>query len=206
MLIYPRKSELTAWAGLFSVLLVSCGGGGTVVTPPPSPTIAISPQTMSVFVGQTIPFTATVSGTNNPGVTWSVNDVVGGNATVGTISATGLYTAPAVPPSANIVSVKAAGVANPGLIASAFVTITNPQPAIIALSPSTIDAGGPDTTLTVNGTGFVQESVVMLASTALATAFASSTSLTATIPPAQLTNSGTFSVTVVTPGDRKSVV
>jgi hypothetical protein len=39
-------------------------------------------------------FTATVQGTNNQTVTWSVDGVVGGNNTVGTVSSSGLYTAP----------------------------------------------------------------------------------------------------------------
>ena len=43
-------------------------------------------------------FTATVTGTTNTAVTWSVNGVAGGNSTVGTISTSGAYTAPATAP------------------------------------------------------------------------------------------------------------
>src|SRR5438477_1618561 len=54
-------------------------------------TVTVSPSTASVPVSTTKQFTATVT---PPGpVTWSVNGLSGGNATVGTISATGLYTA-----------------------------------------------------------------------------------------------------------------
>ncbi|MGE5742144.1 MAG: hypothetical protein ACM32H_08870 [Candidatus Aminicenantes bacterium RBG_16_66_30] len=40
------------------------------------------------------PFSATVTGTSNTAVTWKVNGIIGGSATTGTISQTGLYYAP----------------------------------------------------------------------------------------------------------------
>src|SRR4029434_9198498 len=73
------------------------GGGGSNTPPSPSITsVTISPKTANVSAGQTQQFSATVQGTGNfdRTVIWSVNTVPGGNATVGTISATGLYTAP----------------------------------------------------------------------------------------------------------------
>ncbi len=59
--------------------------------PPPSPTvaIAITPQTASVETLKTVQFTASVTGSTNVGVTWSVAGSGGG-----TVSASGLYTAP----------------------------------------------------------------------------------------------------------------
>ena len=67
-----------------------CNSGRTV-TPV---SVSISPASASVQVSATQPFSATVTGSTNTGVTWSVNGVAGGNATTGTISAGGLYTAP----------------------------------------------------------------------------------------------------------------
>jgi hypothetical protein len=53
--------------------------------------VTVSPARAAVVITtQTQQFTASVSG-----ATWSVDNVVGGNATVGTISTTGLYTPPA---------------------------------------------------------------------------------------------------------------
>jgi hypothetical protein len=46
--------------------------------------------------GDTLQLTAKVNGTTVQTVTWSVNGTAGGNATVGKISASGLYTAPAI--------------------------------------------------------------------------------------------------------------
>src|SRR6266849_3025285 len=71
------------------------GGSGSSPPPPPSPiTIDVSPVTASVFLGVTRQFTANVTNTPNTAVNWAVNGVPGGNSTVGTISAAGLYTAP----------------------------------------------------------------------------------------------------------------
>ena len=56
--------------------------------------VAITPTTANLFPGQTVQLKATVSGTTNQAVNWMVNGVVGGAANVGTISSTGLYTAP----------------------------------------------------------------------------------------------------------------
>jgi Bacterial Ig-like domain (group 2) len=60
--------------------------------------VAVSPSSATVAAGGTQQFAATVTGSTNKAVTWQVNDVTGGNATTGTISGTGLYTAPISPP------------------------------------------------------------------------------------------------------------
>src|SRR5712691_6784321 len=60
--------------------------------------ISISPSSTSLTVNSTQQFTVTVTGASNTSVTWSVNGVVGGNSTLGTISTSGLYTAPASVP------------------------------------------------------------------------------------------------------------
>src|SRR5207302_9627902 len=62
----------------------------------------------------------------NTQVTWQVNTVAGGNATVGTISTAGLYTAPGTVPSPATVTVTAVSVADSTRSASATVTITAP--------------------------------------------------------------------------------
>jgi CBS domain-containing protein len=58
--------------------------------------VTVSPPTASVQVGGgTLTFVATVANTADSRVTWLVNGVAGGNTTVGTISTTGVYAAPA---------------------------------------------------------------------------------------------------------------
>src|SRR5207253_3755042 len=75
-------------------------GGAAVVTTtaPNSVSVTISPILATVAAGGTQQFSAVVQNTSNTAVTWQVNGVTGGNATVGTISSSGLYTAPGVVP------------------------------------------------------------------------------------------------------------
>jgi hypothetical protein len=86
--------------------------------------VTISPTSATVATGGTQQLTATVQNTSNTAVTWQVNGVTGGNATVGTISSSGLYTAPATVPSPATVTVTAVSQADPTKSASAQVTIT----------------------------------------------------------------------------------
>jgi len=100
-----------------------CAGASTTRTPIPV-SVTISPVSATVGAGGTQQFTATVQNTGNTAVTWQVSGVTGGNATVGTISSAGLYTAPAVVPNPAIVTVAAVSQADPTKSASAQVTIT----------------------------------------------------------------------------------
>jgi hypothetical protein len=69
----------------------STGGGGTS-----NIIVNISPKLATAVASGTQSFVATVSGDSaNAGVLWKVDDIAGGNASVGTISPTGMYTAPA---------------------------------------------------------------------------------------------------------------
>ena len=101
--------------------------------------VSVSPATASVQVSTQKQFTASVSGTTNPAVTWDVNGVVGGNSVVGFIdSISGLYTAPAVVPSPATVTVRATSVEVPTASGTASVTVVNPPaPVSITISPAT---------------------------------------------------------------------
>ena len=61
------------------------------------PALSISPPAATVLLGTSIQLVPSEAGTQN-GIQWSVNSIANGNATVGTIDSTGLYTAPAVLP------------------------------------------------------------------------------------------------------------
>jgi serine protease len=88
-------------------------------------TVTVSPGAASVNAdGATQEFSATVANASNTAVTWQVNGVTGGNSTVGTISASGLYTAPAIVPSPSTVSVRAISAADNTRAGAAQVTIT----------------------------------------------------------------------------------
>ena len=98
---------------------------GPVACPAPIVAISLSPVAATVRAGgSTQAFTASVANAGNAGVTWYVNDVLGGNSVVGTVSSTGLYTSPARMPNPSTVTVRAVPAADPARHASAAVTIT----------------------------------------------------------------------------------
>ena len=117
---------LLALATFFCIFPVGCGGSNAEQPTIASSEVAVSvdPPAVSLSVSQTQQFTATVTSTGNKNVTWDVNGVAGGTATVGTISSSGLYTAPAQVPSPAQVSVNATSMADPTKSDSANVTIS----------------------------------------------------------------------------------
>jgi hypothetical protein len=72
-----------------------------------------------------VQFQAAVQNASSSGVTWQVNQIPGGNVSVGMISSTGIYTAPAAVPTPATVTVTAALQSAPTATASAAVTIQN---------------------------------------------------------------------------------
>jgi sugar lactone lactonase YvrE len=117
-------------------LLTACGGGGgggTATPPAPPVSITLTPLTATLAAGGTQQFTATVVNASNPAVTWSVQEGAAG----GTISATGLYTAPSsLPNPTNTFHVVAASAADPTKTATATLTVTRPN-VDITVTPGT---------------------------------------------------------------------
>jgi Abnormal spindle-like microcephaly-assoc'd, ASPM-SPD-2-Hydin len=102
----------------------SQANASVTIMPAPTPvTVSVSPTSASVQVGLTQQFTATVSGTTNTAVNWLVSGIASGNSTVGTISSTGLYTAPSTVPT-SAVTVTAQSAYQSTSSANATVTIT----------------------------------------------------------------------------------
>ncbi|MBS2021080.1 MAG: Ig-like domain-containing protein [Deltaproteobacteria bacterium] len=87
------------------------------VSAAPVVSVSISPTNATLLLNGTQQFTATVSGTSNHAVTWSVTE-----AQSGTISAAGLYTAPATLPPGQV-HVVATSVADASKSATAVVTV-----------------------------------------------------------------------------------
>ncbi|MEQ1354611.1 MAG: hypothetical protein ABLT11_11370, partial [Candidatus Acidiferrum sp.] len=108
---------LTLFCSSAIFIFAGCGGGGTI-TPPTLIRVAVAPSAATVVVGQTQAFSATVTGTTNQAVTWSVNG--SGN---GSISASGVYTAPATVPSPATVTVTATSQADSTRLGTATVTV-----------------------------------------------------------------------------------
>ena len=111
-------SKIVLLAFSFLALLSACE-----TTPPAAISVALSPDTADVIVTQSVQLMATVHNSTNSVVTWSLSGAGCSGATCGTISSTGLYTAPASVPNPAIVTVKATSVADTSKSASATITI-----------------------------------------------------------------------------------
>jgi len=179
-------------------LLTGCAamGAGNANTQPSS-SVAVTPATGSVRAGDTLQFTAKVSGTVSHSVVWSVNGVVGGNATDGMISATGKYTAPATLPNPNSISIEAASSSDKSLSGKSMITLENPVPTVTGVSPTAVAVG--NFSFTISGSKFVSGAKVMFGTQALTTKFVSSTQLTATGTATTAQQGMSIQVTVVNP-------
>ena len=119
--------------------MVACGGGqGNDPTPSPGVAITISPTSATVSAGGTRQFQASVTGSSNTAAQWEVNQVTGGNSQAGTISSSGLYTAPMTTVGLQV-TVTTVAAADPSKTANAIVTV-NPiwvPPGIsVTISPT----------------------------------------------------------------------
>ena len=203
-----------------SVFQSACGGGGSsAVSPPTITSVSVSCSPTSVQTGQTSQCTATVTGTGSysSAVNWSVNSTQGGNSTIGTISSSGLYTAPATVPNPNTVTVSATSVQDNSKVANTTLTVTPPPPTITSVSvscnPTSVQTGATSQcTATVTGTGSYNSSVTWSASagtinsSGLLTAPATAGSVTVTATSVQDTSkTGNTTVSVTPPPTITSV-
>ncbi|HEX4756600.1 MAG TPA: DUF1800 domain-containing protein [Terracidiphilus sp.] len=159
---------------------------------PPSVTVTGASQAR---LGSTVTFIATVTNTTSTAVNWEVNTIPGGNSTVGTISAAGVYTPPTTIPTTNTVTVTAVSVASPAASGLATVSILNPIPVITAAAAS--PNSGTSYTLEINGTGFVTGAQIQVGGSSITTTLISATALQASINIPS--GSGPLSVDVVNP-------
>ena len=177
------KLTWTTLIALLSLSLAGCVGGisgsGTKTPQPQSGQLALSPADATLRGGDTQSFSAIEGGaTTAPAVKWSVNDVVGGNATLGIITTAGVYAAPEFPPTGGAVTISAVETADATRTATSSVTLDNPVPQIISIAPTSIPVG--KFTLTLNGAHFATGAAVQFGTALLTTTRVSSTKLTAT--------------------------
>ena len=109
--------------------------------------------------GATVQFSANVTGETNTAVYWYAGGKKGGSTTNGTISATGLYTAPTTMPGQNPVAIKAVSQASSTVAATVYVYLLNAGPTITSVSPNPISVG--NLTVTIKGSGFLQYAQVV---------------------------------------------
>jgi hypothetical protein len=127
---------------LLAVVLGACGGDDGSPTTPPDPapaeiTISLATATPNIQPNQTAQFQATVTGTTNTLVTYSVE----GGAANGSITAAGLYTAP---DRAGVFTVRATSAADGSKSATATITVTAPVAQTLTITPAnaSVTAGG----------------------------------------------------------------
>jgi len=162
-------------------------------------TVAIAPATVTLRPGINQSFVATVTGTSNTALTWTINGVEHGSATIGYIDPQPTFTPyapPGVVPTPNTITITATSVADPSKKASAIVTLVNPTPILTAVNPSSIGVG--PFLLTVTGSRFVNGAKVNFGGQPLTTMYVSANELTAT-GTASASQAGNVAVTVTNP-------
>ncbi|MBI4906472.1 MAG: DUF1800 family protein [Acidobacteria bacterium] len=156
--------------------------------------IAIYPAPTSVERGTTRQFSKYVAVSPDT-ATWSVNGIPGGNSTYGTITSNGLYAAPAVIPMDNVVKVRLTSTPQPSVFGESVVTITQPKPWLWSTYPSSFTTGTARS-FSLNGSGFIPQSVVRVNGVPWPTTYVNGTTLKTM---GDLPTAGTFQVTVAQP-------
>ena len=139
---------LTALTTYYYVVQAADAGGASAnssqasaTTQAQSVSVTISPTSVTVAPNATKQFTATVTGSNDTAVTWQVDGVAGGNSTTGTVSTSGLYTAPVSVPNIATVTATAVSQADPTKFASATVTISNGLASYVSTTGNDANSG-----------------------------------------------------------------
>ncbi|MEP7273056.1 MAG: IPT/TIG domain-containing protein, partial [Acidobacteriota bacterium] len=197
------SSDLTT-AGTAAVTVFNPGPGGgassginfTISNPPPTITI-ISPN--NVVVGSPA-FTLEIEGLNfisTSVVRWNgvprATDFAGSSLLTIDVLASDIATAG----TANVtVNTPAPG---GGTTGAAVFTINNPVPELTSFVPNATQGGGPAFTMTVNGSNFVNGSIVNWNGAGRPTTFVSSSEIKAEISTADIASGGERTVTVFNP-------
>jgi len=147
-LVWPRFANFVrlAFAMAAGCGMAACGGGAGSPSAPgvassPDVTVQVTPSSASVLLGNSAAFSARVTGSGEPGVVWAVNGVPGGNATIGVISASGIYQAPGVLPTPSSIQIQATSLANSASSASAMVSLTSDVRVQVTPAATSVELG-----------------------------------------------------------------
>jgi hypothetical protein len=133
-LIYIDGSG-NSWSGSVNWFAFAWTFTPEVAPPANSMAVSVTPSSSILNINQTAQFVATVTGNATETVTWSVDGVMGGNATVGTITAGGLYTPPVT---AGTHTITATSTAVPAFYSTASVLTTSTSVGTTSGAPSTL--------------------------------------------------------------------
>ncbi len=184
--------------------------GSGIVTILPHVVVSVSPPSVTLAPGEIQAFTASVAGTSNQQVTWNVlgNSCAGAGAPCGTVDATGRYSAPAIAPSPNTLSVSATSSEDVSRSATASVTITT-GPVVLSLLPSSATAGAAGFTLSIAGANFMATnsgsgSTILIAGKTRSTLCQSAADCFTTLSPSDLTGATNLNIVVQNPNGATS--
>ena len=166
----------------------------SVSTPTPLPVVSVTGPA-EVRLGASAQYSAA------SGVVWSVNAITGGNASIGLISASGLYSPSSAIVPGHSVTIAAATATKPVVSSSLSVKVLNVLPV---LSSGSVTQAAPGTSflLDVRGSGFLPTSQLLAANANVPTTFLSSTELQSTITVAPGTT--TLNVGILNPNAAQS--
>jgi len=179
------------------------GTATVTVTATPAVQVTVTPRNPTVTAGNSITFSASVTGTSNPSVSWTIQEGVAG----GGISSAGVYTAPSTPGTYHVV---ATSVTDGTKSDTATVTVSSSTVPVISsftATPSTISAGG-SSTLTWSVTGATSLSINqgVGAVTGTSVSLSPTTTTTYTLTATDSAGSVTADTTVTVLGSTRPVV
>ena len=148
---------------LVAPMLISCNGrntssppaNGTNSSSPPAIFVSIAPGSLTLPEGGVASFTASVSGSSNEAVFWSVQEGAAG----GTITDHGVFTAPMTPGSFHVVATSQADTTK-----TAMATVTVPAISVTISPPSATLTGGETRSFTATVSGALNQAVTWQAS------------------------------------------
>jgi hypothetical protein len=159
--------------------------------------VAVDPPSLILPVGQTGQVATSLFDSNGNRIEGRVVEWAGSPSSVVELIA---------PLSGGVVAVRGISAGTATITASAggfsavsVVTVTNPMPSLIALSPASRVTGSEGFTLSITGSGFVPGSTVLWNGSGRPSQYVSPTEVRANIPASDLVSSGPVAVTVLTP-------
>jgi hypothetical protein len=130
---------------VLSVLVVLVGGCARATLPGSGGTgagltaLTVTPSSATIAGVTQEQFTAKTGDGSKPAVNWSISGIAGGSAVLGTIDATGMYTAPEFPPTPNLINISAVEISDTRKLGNASATLNNPVPQLTSVTPMSVE-------------------------------------------------------------------
>jgi hypothetical protein len=195
----PSPNPVTITATSQAVSTPSASASVTIL---PHVVVSVLPGSATIASSGQLRFAASVTGTDNQQVIWSITGAGCGNPGIcGSIDSTGLYTAPPSPILVEVVATSSEDISQSG---TATVTINN-SPGIFSLSPTSAYAGSAGGfTLLVSGSNFSPSdpgpgSTILLTGAPRTTSCASSTQCITSVDAPDLQSAGNLPVQLQNP-------